>query len=476
MKLSRELKSILWSLSARLGTKLLDFVTLIYLARSLSPSDFGLVALSTSVVVIIETITEIPLISILLKYKDINDKAIDTAFTLNLFRGVFLAIACCLISFPVASFFEDSRIESIVLLISLAPIARSLNSPALVKKMKIHDFRGVFISEVVGKVIGSILAAVMLCFNFTYWSIVAASVCSPVVTTACSYVVAPYVPRLSLDRFDDFKKFLGWYSVGQIFSAASWQSDKVFIGTFSSNSVVGSYSIANDLSVIPSQLLIGPAMRPFMAALSNSQNSSFALKEVFQKWLIMTALVTIPIAAVIFVEAEFIIKFMFGEKWNGAGRFLTYLSIAAISSSLLQPIYATCAVLDKPRDIFNIRFFEAVLRIFLFVIAAGYSSVFGILCARLFVAATTIGYGIWISSRLLKISLRFLLSKLAIILFSTLVMGSQIIWLETLLKVSNRSTVIIVLCSCLSGLVTYIIMNSLPMIVRMITIKIKSLH
>lgn len=51
----------IWTISGKFLARLLDFVSLLILARLLSPTDFGLVAIATSVLVIVETILDLPL-------------------------------------------------------------------------------------------------------------------------------------------------------------------------------------------------------------------------------------------------------------------------------------------------------------------------------------------------------------------------------------------------------------------------------
>lgn len=57
----------IWTISGKFLARLLDFVSLLILARLLSPADFGLVAIATSVLVIVETILDLPLTQALMR-------------------------------------------------------------------------------------------------------------------------------------------------------------------------------------------------------------------------------------------------------------------------------------------------------------------------------------------------------------------------------------------------------------------------
>ena len=51
----------LQSIAGKLGGKLIDFGTLLLLAQLLLPVDFGLIALAMSAILLIESLTEVPL-------------------------------------------------------------------------------------------------------------------------------------------------------------------------------------------------------------------------------------------------------------------------------------------------------------------------------------------------------------------------------------------------------------------------------
>ncbi|MDU6831583.1 MAG: oligosaccharide flippase family protein, partial [Bradyrhizobium sp.] len=73
---------------ARLITRGLDLVTLVALGRLLSPTDFGLVAIAMSIVQILEAILELPLSLALMTLSTRTKSHFDSAFTLQLLRGL----------------------------------------------------------------------------------------------------------------------------------------------------------------------------------------------------------------------------------------------------------------------------------------------------------------------------------------------------------------------------------------------------
>ncbi|MGO7748476.1 oligosaccharide flippase family protein, partial [Rhizobium ruizarguesonis] len=74
--------------------------------------DFGLVAIATSFLVIVETILDLPLTQALMRQPSPSDYMFSTALTLSLLRGVAISILMMIISWPMALIYDDSRLFS----------------------------------------------------------------------------------------------------------------------------------------------------------------------------------------------------------------------------------------------------------------------------------------------------------------------------------------------------------------------------
>jgi O-antigen/teichoic acid export membrane protein len=176
----------------------------------------------------------------------------------------------------------------------MGPIARSLYNPGMVKFIRQMSFRETFMAEFVGKILASTTAIALVYLGGGYWAIAASSITSSVATTLISYLLAPYRPALSLINLSDFSTFLGWFSSAQVLSALSWQFDRALLGYFVTKSDLGQYTMASDLSVLPTQSLIGPAMKPVMAAFSRINDGPERLGNAYLKASRFTMMLAVP--------------------------------------------------------------------------------------------------------------------------------------------------------------------------------------
>ncbi len=88
---SRTAGSVAWLMASRLMARGIDFITLVVLARTLSPADFGLISVAMTLIFIVEAVSELPISQSLVRLDTIGRSHLDTAFTIGLIRGGLLA-------------------------------------------------------------------------------------------------------------------------------------------------------------------------------------------------------------------------------------------------------------------------------------------------------------------------------------------------------------------------------------------------
>ena len=77
----------LWGMAIRWGMRVLGFVSIVILARLLTPADFGLVAMATICVGLIASVTDFGASLLLLRTRDVTREDCDTAWTMGLIQN-----------------------------------------------------------------------------------------------------------------------------------------------------------------------------------------------------------------------------------------------------------------------------------------------------------------------------------------------------------------------------------------------------
>jgi O-antigen/teichoic acid export membrane protein len=371
-----------WLVSSRLGGRVIDFVTVLVLARTLTPADFGLVALAMTLIAIVDTVFELPLLQALTRLKYVEKSHLDTAFTLGVLRGLLVSLAVLAAAWPFSIVFHDSRLTALVAALAIGPIARSLYSPGMGEFIRLMSFRQTFMAEAIGKILASASAIALVYSGGGYWAIAVSSVMSSVAPTLISYLLAPYRPAFSLIKLSDFSTFVGWFSSSQVLAALNWQFDRILLGYFVTKSELGKYTMAADLSVLPTQSLIGPAMQPVMAAFSRINDDPDRLRNAYLKASRFTMMLAVPTCIGMSLTSDLIIDVLLGSKWKEAAIYLQWLAVATVLSAYYQPLYSLALAINRPIIIFRLTFIDLCVRIVFVSCGVYFYSVIGAVAAR----------------------------------------------------------------------------------------------
>lgn len=423
-----------WLVLSRLSGRLIDFGTVIFLARALTPADFGLTAIAASLIAIVDTALEIPLTQALTRLRTLDKSYLDTAFTLGVCRGAVLCLILLTAAWPFSIIFKDPRLTLLVFAFALGPVARSLYSPAMVKFVRAISFKQAFSVELAGKVLAATGAITLASLGGGYWAIVANSILAVITTTTLSYVIAPYRPALSFSRFSEFRGFVGWFSSAQLLAAASWQVDRGILGYFVSKATLGKYTMASDLSVLTTQSIIGPAMQPVMAAFARIADERERLAKAYLRAASFTMMVAAPVGIGISLTADLIVRVLLGGRWLDTIGYLRWLALATMLTAAYQPLTSLALATNRPVIIFRLSLLEISVKA-LFVAFGYYSfSLMGAVAGRGAVAVIMFAMVLVTISKMLGLSVLSQLASIWRVALASAVMAVLVLLLRHELK------------------------------------------
>jgi O-antigen/teichoic acid export membrane protein len=359
----RTAQAVGWLSLSRLAAKGIDFCLLLILGRALLPADFGLVALAMTLVVMLDAISELPVAQAIVRMSDPTREHYDTAFTLATIRAVVLGSACMALAWPFATFYNDTRLIDLILLLSLAFMSRGLVSPRLAHYARNLDFRRDFIIDMAGKVMSLVCAGTVALVFRSYWAIAAGTVSYWLTTVTASYIVAPYRPRLTLRHAESFGRFLGWSTAAQMVNAINWQSEKLVLGRFAAATEVGQFSMGSDLANLPTRILVAPLLVALLPAFSLIRDDAERLKSSYLRVLRSVTVVGIPILVFLCIVAPSATTLLLGPKWTEAAFGLQVLSLASIPAMFVAMISPLAMALDQTHLFFRRNLYELFIKI-----------------------------------------------------------------------------------------------------------------
>lgn len=335
-------------------SRAMDFALLLIMARLLSPSDFGLVALALPIVVILQTILELPINSAMLRARHLTRGLYSTAFTLGILRALILFLAVALIAIPLTHFYAEPRLLILLLVLAAAPMSRSLMNPRLIYFAKKLEFKPAFTVDVIGK-LASLIAAAGTAFVYeSYWAIVVATITAPLVSSSLSYLYAPFRPTLTLKNWSFFQDIIGWGTITQLFNVINWQLPRLILGAYIPPALFGQFSIGSQISEIPHQAISVPLTSPMMSSLAKSLTNGRLIETYVTQTSFLVILIA-PIYVFMSVRAPELVEVLLGSQWKNAAPMISVLAVVMLinTGNALLPSLALLTNKNKFTSIYN---------------------------------------------------------------------------------------------------------------------------
>lgn len=332
-----------WVVGWRMTTRLLGLISTLVLVRLLAPQDFGLVALAAGFWQAIDAMSSLGVEEALVRERAPDHALYDTGFTVNALRGAATAAIILAGAWPFAWFFGEPRLAPVLLALAFSAFLNGLENIAIVDFRRQMDFRKEFVLAVFPRfasIVVTILVAVLL---RSHWALVIGILLSVTLRIVGGYVIHPYRPRLSLSRWSVISDFSFWSWAVSVAILLRDRIDVFVIGRMLGLEPVGIYSVAAEISALPTSELVAPLGRACFSAFAAARHSGDDVSTTYLRLLGSAALLGVPAGVGISLLADPIVHLAFGDRWLTAipliqllGCTLTVSLLGTMSASFLN--------------------------------------------------------------------------------------------------------------------------------------------
>jgi lipopolysaccharide exporter len=354
-------KGAAWMVVMRVSVRGLGLVSTIFLARWLVPEDFGVVALSTSVLFAVEAFGHFSFDIALIRNTKSERSHYDTVWTLAVIRGVVLALFVAAIAEPVARLLEEPRLPPIIYWLALTTLIDGFQNVGVVDFRKHMQFRREFTLVVVQKLISLVVTLSLAWMWREYWALVAGIVIGRVTGIVMSYVMHSYRPRFCLAEWRELFGFSKWLLLNNIFHFISSQLDVFIIGRIFGAHSVGLYKVAAEISSLPSTELVAPIQRAIFPGFAKLAHDHKALCKSYIDGISILVLLALPAASGIAVLADPIVRVLLGPTWLEAIPLLQILAINGIIRLGSANAYSVLLAIGRAKFISHLGMLNLVL-------------------------------------------------------------------------------------------------------------------
>jgi len=431
----RVAKSSLWLFLSRYSIQILNIVKIVFLARLLSPEDFGIFGVAIIAVSFLDAFSQTGFTQALIQKKGEVRDYFDTAWIVKVLRGLLLTILLFIFSDQISVFFLEPQLSLIIKIVSLTILLDGLSSVAFVYAFRELQFHKYFIFNVLG-IITDIIFSVSFAFWLqNYWALVIGFLAGNVIKFIASYIIYPYEPKFSFSK-EKAKELMGfgkWIFGSNILGFFISQGESIFIGKFLGIVSLGYYQMAYKISSFLNMDIISGALFP---TFSKVQDNYEIIKEAYLKTIKILSLIFIPAAGGIYILAPDFVNVFLGAKWLPATTSLKILIWASFIWSLTVVTSPVFQALAKPK----IETFTNVLRLsLLLTLVYPLINLFGIPGAAMAVFAgvfvSTLG-SLFFVAKIINIKFMSFVEVFIIPVISTFIMILSVYYLKQLFVMS----------------------------------------
>ena len=189
-----------WVMAWRLGMRVLGLISTLVLVRLIQPADFGIIALATSFMQTIDGMLTLGTEEAVIREASPARVFYDTAFTLNLLRGLSVTILVAILAYPAARFFADPRLGAVLLFVAVLPVLDGLANIGAVDFRRDFAFHREFAIMVLPKLCGIVTAMAAAAALHSYVAMLFGMGVNRTLRVVMSYVMHPYRPSPVADQ------------------------------------------------------------------------------------------------------------------------------------------------------------------------------------------------------------------------------------------------------------------------------------
>lgn len=330
------LKAGVWVVLGFVLDKGLALVQVMILARLLTPSDFGLMAMSSAVLLVLFTLSELGLDSAIIARRDVHADDLAVAWTLSCARAGVLASGLWCSADVVAGAMHTPELAVFLKVHALSCFFQGAQSPAMALLLRRLELKQRVRMDLIRRTVEMTVTIGLALWLQSVWALLCGQLVGFAFGCMVSYVVAPFRPRwvLAGPSLHYFLHFGKWVNVTTVLTVAVMSGGEFLVGRVLGADALGLYQIALAIPLllgVRATVMIGQVSLPTYAMLQ-ADRPGVIKAFVFQMKVV--GLLLLPASMILAVFAPVLVAVLFGPRWTDAVEPLRILSVYAICAGL----------------------------------------------------------------------------------------------------------------------------------------------
>lgn len=330
----------------------LKFVSNIILTRLLSPDMFGIAAIGNTLLSGINMFSDFGIQQNIVRSSRSDDAYYQTAWTVQLLRGIALTVIIVLVAKPFALFYEVPGLATFLMIVAASNLAMGLNNIESLRDYRHAMLRKVAIIDIVGAAFGLGIMVLWAWLSPSYVALAMGALASTSFFTLGTYLAFPkHNCRLRFEKeaMIDMLGFGRWVLFSTVLAFATMQMDRMALGKLVSMHTLGLYSLAWVWASMPNEILEQWAHRVFFPLVSQYIRNETSMETI---WVARRLYVLIATTAAILIYAvsDILVTTLYTVEYQGVSLFIRQLSVVFLLYTIEQSYSHILIAYGRPQD------------------------------------------------------------------------------------------------------------------------------
>lgn len=319
--LKQELASgVLYTSLAKYSGMVVQLVVSAILARLLTPSDYGIVAIATVFIAFFNILSDIGIGPAIIQFKDLDRRDLNHVFSFTAYVGLFMCGLFYYCSWLIARYYGNETLIPVCQWLSLTIFFYCINIVPQNLQYRRKRFKFMAIVTLSANTFTAVIAICLAYLGAGVYALVFQQVFSIFLIFVLCYLQDKLLFVIKI-YWDPLKRIAS-YSIFQfLFNFINYFSrnlDKLLIGKYIGVASLGHYEKSYRLMMMPLQNItsvVTPVIQPIF---SNFQDDLFEMAQKYMKIFVILCCIGFPISILLFFSGKELILLIFGEQWYEA--------------------------------------------------------------------------------------------------------------------------------------------------------------
>lgn len=337
----KAINSTKWNSVYIIINTVLQLLRISVLTRFLEQSDFGLMAIALMLVSFTDIFSDLGFTVPIIHKQNITKLQYSSIFLVNSFVSVLIYALLFLFAPLVANFYNEPQLVSVIRQIGTIVIINGLGRMFNTIKIKELQYKFVSIVSIIAVSVGFIVTFILAYNSFGISSLIIGSLVQAAIREV-TYFVEGIKSRIvgfyfSFNAIKDFLKIGSYQILSLIVDFLGSRIDIILIGKFLGMADLGTYNLAKELIYKCYGLLTSATRGIASSAFATLQNDFPQLKNKYNQFCEMFAVLTIVVFGFTFVFSDTICSLLYGNNYPNIGTLVRMLSLYGIFYAFTSP-------------------------------------------------------------------------------------------------------------------------------------------